>query len=88
MFGEMGKCTRLMTEFRQFAAPVPQCLAQVRSLICMASHFLAVPSQGVPSLDQGPSCGSAATPLFMDHEVSAIPFAANLVTGQIPHFND
>ncbi len=77
-----------MAQFRQFAASVPQSQAQVRGLICMVGHFFTVLGRGAASFDMGPHCGFLAMPLFIDPEVSVVPFTANQVTGQIPHLDD
>ena len=65
----MGKCIRLMAQFRQFATRVPQSQAQVRGLIRMAGHFSAVPGWGAPSFDMDPHSNFPAMPLFIDPEV-------------------
>jgi hypothetical protein len=80
---------RLMAQFRQFAARVPQSQAQVRGLIFMAGHFSAVPGWGAPSFDD-PHSNFPAMPLFIDPEVTVVPFTTKQVTGRIriPHFDD
>jgi len=79
---------RLMAQFRQFAARVPQSQAQVRGLIRMTGYFSAVPGWGAPSFDIDPHCNSPAMPLFIDPEVTVVQFTAKQVTGRIPHFDD
>jgi hypothetical protein len=79
---------RLMAQFRQFATRVPQSQAQGHGLNCMAGHFSAVPGWGAPSFDMDPHCGFPAMPLFVDPEVTVVPFTANQVTGRTPHFDD
>ena len=79
---------RLMAQFRQFATRVPQSQDQVRGLIRMAGRFSAVPGWGTPSFDMDPHCNFPVMPLFIDPEVTVIPFTAKQVTGRIPHFDD
>ena len=79
---------RLMAQFRQFATNVPQSQAQVRGLIRMAGHFSAVPGWGAPSFDMDPRSNFPAMPLFIDPEVTVVPFTAKQVTGRIPKFDD
>jgi hypothetical protein len=54
----------------------------------MASHFSAVPGWGAPSFDMDPHSNFPAMPLFIDPEVTVVPFTAKQLTGRIPHFDD